>query len=112
MTKQTISDLKEFDAADYLDSEEACRVYLSEILKEGDTELFLNALGDVARARGIAGIAAKSGLGGESLCKAFAAGKKPQFKTVYRVNRAPGRWQARKDWQHGACNRSHSQRVF
>lgn len=57
-------------------------MYLSEILKQGDTELFLSALGDVAKARGMAEIAAKSGLGRESLYKAFAAGRKPQFETV------------------------------
>ena len=51
MAKRKISDLKEFDAADYLRSEEACRVYLSEILKEGDNELFVSALADVAKAR-------------------------------------------------------------
>ncbi len=51
MTRRKISALKEFDAADYLGSEAACAVYLSEIIKEGDTELFLSALGDVARVR-------------------------------------------------------------
>ena len=63
-------------------------MYLSEILKQGDTELFLSALGDVAKARGMAEIAAKSGLGRESLYKAFAAGRKPQFETVHKVIKA------------------------
>ena len=63
-------------------------MYLSEILKEGDTELFLSALGDMARARGMAEIAAKSGLGRESLYKAFAADRKPRFEKVHKVIKA------------------------
>ena len=88
MTKRKISELEAFDAADYLGGKEARRVYLSEILKQGDTELFLSALGDVAKARGMAEIAAKSGLDRESLYKAFAAGRKPQFETVHKVIKA------------------------
>lgn len=88
MAKRKISELEAFDAADYLGSEEARGVYLSAILKQGDTALFLSALGDVARARGMAEIAAKSGLGRESLYKAFAAGRKPQFETVHKVIKA------------------------
>lgn len=88
MTKRKISELEAFDAADYLGGEEARGVYLSEILKQGDTALFLSALGDVAKARGMAEIAAKSGLGRESLYKAFAAGRKPQFETVHKVIKA------------------------
>lgn len=85
-----LSELKAFDAADYLQDEEACRAYLSEILKEGDTDLFFSALGDVAKARGMAEIAKKTGLGRESLYKAFATGKSPKFETVQKVTAALG----------------------
>ena len=77
MAKRKISHLEAFDAADYLDGEEARGVYLSAILKQGDTALFLSALGDVAKARGMTEIAVKSGLGRESLYRAFAAGRTP-----------------------------------
>ncbi|EED36731.1 putative addiction module antidote protein [Luminiphilus syltensis NOR5-1B] len=90
MAKRRISDLPVFDAAEHLDTEEAQRAYLSAILEEGDTELFLQALGDVAKAKGMSEIAEKSGLGRESLYKAFAPGKKPQFETVFKVARAAG----------------------
>lgn len=40
-----------FDAAEYLDSEEAISAYLSAALEEDDPALFLAALADVAKAR-------------------------------------------------------------
>lgn len=81
---------KTFDAADYLRSDEDCRAYLNAILEEGDTELFLSALGDVAKAKGMAKVAENSELGRESLYKAFAPGRKPQFETVFKVTKAIG----------------------
>jgi probable addiction module antidote protein len=41
-----------FDAADYLDSEEMIAEYLAAALKDDNPEVFLSALGDVAKARG------------------------------------------------------------
>ena len=43
-----------FDAVDYLDSEEASAAYLNAVLEENNAELHLAAIGDVARARGMA----------------------------------------------------------
>ena len=90
MGKYKISELEEFDPAKHLHGEEAYSIYLSEILKEGDTELFLSALGDVAKARGMAQIAKDTGMSRESLYKAFGKGKKPQFETVMKVSKALG----------------------
>lgn len=59
MKKVTLSS---FDAADYLDSEEAIAEYLNAILEEDDPALFLTALGDVAKARGMSQIAVQTGL--------------------------------------------------
>jgi probable addiction module antidote protein len=42
-----------FDAAEYLDSEEAIASYLSEVAKLGDPVLTIKALEDVARARSL-----------------------------------------------------------
>ncbi len=79
-----------FDAADYLDSEEMIAEYLNQALASGDTDLLLAAIGDVARARGMAQVARDSGLGRESLYKALTAGAKPRFDTVYKVLHALG----------------------
>lgn len=43
-----------WDAADYLDSEEAILAYLEVVLEEGDPALIAIALDNVARARGVA----------------------------------------------------------
>lgn len=80
----------EFDAANYLDSEEMIAEYLNQALASDDMDLLLVAIGDVARARGMAQIARDSGLGRESLYKALAAGAKPRFDTVFKVLRALG----------------------
>ena len=80
----------EFDAASYLDSEEMIAEYLNQALASGDTDLLLSAIGDVAKARGMAQISRDTGLGRESLYKVFAAGAKPRFDTVLKVLRALG----------------------
>ena len=80
----------EFDAASYLDSEEMIAEYLNQALASGDADLLLSAIGDVAKARGMAQIASDTGLGRESLYKVFAAGAKPRFETVLKVLTALG----------------------
>ena len=79
-----------FDAAEYLDSEEAIAAYLEAAIEEDDLDLFLSALGDVAKARGMASVAEASGLGRESLYKALRPGSKPAFSTINKVVRALG----------------------
>ena len=79
-----------FDAAKYLTDEEAIAEYMSAVLEEGDLDLLLLALGDVARARGMSLVAKEAGLGRESLYKALAPGAKPRFDTIVRVARALG----------------------
>ena len=46
-----------FDAVDYLDTEERQVAYIEAALESGDTDFARDALGLVARARGMAGIA-------------------------------------------------------
>ena len=82
--------LIKFDAAAYLDNEETIAEYLSAVMEKNDLDLLLAAVGDVAKARGMATIARDSGLGRESLYKAFAPGAKPRFDTVMKVLQALG----------------------
>ena len=79
-----------FDAARYLTDDAAVAEYMNAILETDDPDLLLLALGDVARARGMAQVAKDSGLGRESLYKALAPGAKPRFDTVLKVARALG----------------------
>lgn len=75
----------QFDVARYLTSEEDIQAYLMETLKEGDTEEFLQALNDVARARGMTELAKQTGLGRESLYKTLSKGSKPRFETIQKI---------------------------
>jgi probable addiction module antidote protein len=77
-----------FDAADYLDSEEVIAEYLNVALASEHPDLFLQAIADVAKARGMAQLAKDTGLGRESLYKALAPGAKPRYDTVLKVLRA------------------------
>lgn len=79
-----------FDAAKYLSDDEAIAEYMTAVLETNDPDLLLLALGDVARAKGMAQVAKDAGLGRESLYKALAPGAKPRFETVMKVARALG----------------------
>jgi len=80
----------EFDPSAYLDSEEAIAEYLTAALEEGDTDIFLLAVGHVAKARGMTALAKDAGLGRESLYKALAPGAKPRYETVQKVLQSLG----------------------
>ena len=82
------NELIRFDIAKYLDSEEAMAEYLSQVLEDGDNEEFLRAIGHIAKAKGMAQIAKDTGLGRESLYKAFRPNAKPRFDTVMKVMNA------------------------
>lgn len=86
MTLKTIP----FDIVAELDTEQAVHEYLSQVFADGDTDEILRALGHVARARGMAQLAADSGLGRENLYNALKPGAKPRFDTIMRVCHALG----------------------
>lgn len=77
--------LTKFDAADYLDNEETIAEYLTAALEDDNPDVFLAAVADVAKVRGMATIAKNSGLGRESLYKALAPGAKPRYDTILKV---------------------------
>lgn len=82
--------LAPFDASGYLDNEETIIEYLAAALENPDPNAFLMAVRDVAKARGIAKVAADAGLGRESLYKALKPGAQPRFDTVRRLLEALG----------------------
>jgi probable addiction module antidote protein len=91
MTKpKAQSKLVPFDAARYLTDDTAIAEYMTAVLESEDPDLLLLALGDIARAKGMAQVAKDAGLGRESLYKALAPGAKPRFDTVLKVARALG----------------------
>ena len=88
--KTKIKDLKKFDVVDYLKTEKDIVAYLSAVLEDGDPALFVAAIGDIARAKGMTEIAKKSGVTRESLYRALKVEARPRFETVTRVVQALG----------------------
>jgi probable addiction module antidote protein len=79
-----------FDTSKYLDSEEAISEYINAAIEEGNIDLFMAALGNVIKARGITKVASDAGIGRESLYKTLAPGSSPRFETVMKLARAVG----------------------
>ena len=80
MTKLTT-----FDVSQYLDSKEMIAEYLSQVLEDGNTNELLEAIGNIAKAKGMSQIAKDTGLGRESLYKTFSTDAKPRFETIMKV---------------------------
>jgi probable addiction module antidote protein len=76
---------RDFDVAEYLDSPEAVAAYLSEAFGTGDDALIAQALGTVARVKGMGGIAKETGLNRENLYRSLSEGGKPELSTVMKV---------------------------
>ncbi len=88
--KIKVSDLPAFDAAPYLDTDEAVAAYLTDVIEANDASLLAAALGDIARARGMTEIARSAGITREALYKALRPDSAPRFDTVRRVCSALG----------------------
>jgi probable addiction module antidote protein len=81
---------KKWDAAEHLKSDADMIAYLEAALEDGDPALIAAALGDIARAKGMSGVARDTGLGRESLYKALSSEGNPGLATVLKVVKALG----------------------
>ena len=79
-----------FDPSAYLDDAESLAAYMNEALATEDPAFIADALGVVARARGMSEIARESGLSRESLYRALSPEGNPEFATILRVVHAIG----------------------
>jgi len=81
-----------FDPADYLKSEKDIAAYFNAIVEEanGDASVIAVALGDIARARGMTGLAKKTGITRAGLYSALSGKGKPEFATILKVMSALG----------------------
>ena len=86
MTVQT----RPFDPADVLDTAEGIEAYLSDAFEHGDAGEIADALGVVARARGMTELARETGLSRASLYRALSADGSPELPTVLKVMSALG----------------------
>lgn len=81
-----------FDVAEHLRTPEEMAAYLEACFEEaGDDAAFIaQALGNIARAKGMSQIARDSGLSRESLYKALSGERSPSFDTILKVIHALG----------------------
>ncbi|MBB4348492.1 putative addiction module antidote protein [Rhizobium cellulosilyticum] len=85
-----MSETSTFEIAEYLDSPDAMLEYLELAMEDENPDVFIAALGHVAKARGMSQVAELSGLGRESLYKALKSGSKLRYETVQKVVQALG----------------------
>lgn len=88
--KLKITDFAVFDAVDYLKTDKDMADYLNAVLEDGDPALFVAAIGDIAKAKGMMEISKKSGVTREALYRALKLGAQPRFETVAKVINALG----------------------
>ena len=82
--------IRKWDASEYLDSPEMIHEYLKAAFEEGDNELLMAAIGNVAKAQGMSEIARKTNLSRQNLYKALSPTGAPKFETVKKVIEALG----------------------
>jgi probable addiction module antidote protein len=88
----TAFQLRKWDSAEHLKTEEDMALYLEACLQEGgdDAAFIAKALGTIARAKGMTQLARDTGLGRESLYKALSGEGNPSFATILKVTTVLG----------------------
>ena len=81
---------RKFDAAAVLDSDEAIAEYMAAAFETEDAAFIADAVGVVARARGMSDIARESGLSREQLYRSFSVSGNPTLKSMLAVMKALG----------------------
>jgi len=82
--------LRKWDSAEHLKTEDDMQAYLQACIEEsnGDGAFIAKALGNIAKAKGMAQLSRDTGLGRESLYKALSGDVNPSFDTVIKVVKA------------------------
>ncbi len=79
-----------FNPVEYLQSDEEIAEYLTEAYQDDDPAVFVAALGNEVRSKGVARLAEETGLNRESLYKDFNGKAQPKWDTVHRLLHALG----------------------
>lgn len=79
-----------FDASEFFADAEAQAALLTDAFESGDAQHIANALGIIARAKGMTSVAREAGVTREALYKALSERGDPKFSTVLGVARALG----------------------
>ena len=90
--KRKMEKFSRYDTADYLKSDKDIVSYLEACMEEAedDAAFIAHALGNIARARGMAQLAKATGLTREGLYKALDKDSNPSFSTILKVLKALG----------------------
>ena len=75
-------EIRPFDPADYLNSEEDILYFLEAAMEGNDPKHIARALGVVARSQGMTEIARKAGLGRQALYNALSENGNPTLETL------------------------------
>lgn len=91
-TNNNVTKTVAYDVAEQLRTPEEMAAYLDAWLTEApeDVSGIARALGDIARAKGMAQVAKEAGLSRESLYKALSGNGNPSFATILKVTKALG----------------------
>ena len=81
---------RKFDAAAVLDSDEAIAEYMAAAFETEDAAFIADAVGVVARARGMSDVTRESGLSREQLYRSFSVSGNPTLKSMLAVMKALG----------------------
>jgi|SaaInlV_120m_DNA_1039710.scaffolds.fasta_scaffold04158_2 probable addiction module antidote protein len=79
---------KFYDPQLFIKTDEYIAHYLNEAYLDPDPKVFIIALGDIAKIKGVANVAKKSGLNRESLYKVFSGKAQPRWNTVQGIMKA------------------------
>lgn len=79
-----------FDASEFFADAEAQAALLTDAFESGDAQHIANALGIIAKAKGMTSVAREAGVTREALYKALSERGDPKFSTVLGVARALG----------------------
>jgi probable addiction module antidote protein len=87
---EKVKALPEYEAADYLRTEEALVAFINEFLADSDATMFAEAILVACKAKGMTEVASKAGIARESLYRALRPQSQPRFDTVLKVLHAIG----------------------
>ena len=79
-----------YNPFDYLETKEEINEYMNDAFMDDDPQLFLIALGHLAKKKGMTKIAKQTGLNRESLYKSLSGEGNPKFTTISKVSKALG----------------------
>ncbi|MBB3966273.1 addiction module antidote protein [Rhizobium metallidurans] len=86
MTTETLP----FDAAEFLDSDEAIEEFIVAAFETQDAAFIAKSLGVVAKARNMSELAREIGMSRAALYKALSGQGNPEFATIMKVMKALG----------------------